>query len=311
MALGLEQAGFKHVLLVENDKHACATLKANREHWNVYQGDVNTVDFTPYRGAVDLVSGGAPCQPFSYAGKRLGFGDVRGTLFSQFARCLEEVQPRLFLFENVKGLKTHDSGRTFATIKHTFANAGYSLYYQVLNAAFYGVAQRRQRLFIVGVRDDLHAPPFTFPEPDAHMLTLKQALLNVPASPGASYSKNRAAVLSLVPPGGNWRDLPSNIREEYAGNITGGSTGMARRLAWDEPCPTILTSPSQKRTDRCHPEETRPLTVRESARVQSFPDDWVLCGSISAQYRQIGNAVPVELARRLGVSLAATVRAIK
>lgn len=116
LALGLEQAGIHGLIYVEQDHDACETLRHNRPSWNVIEDDIHNVDFSPYAGKVDLVSGGAPCQAFSYAGKRQGFGDVRGTLFAEFARCVNETHPHMFMFENVKGLLTHDNGRTFGTI---------------------------------------------------------------------------------------------------------------------------------------------------------------------------------------------------
>lgn len=303
MALGLEQAGFEHSLLVENDRQAVSTLKTNRPHWNVVSADVKDVDYSHYKG-VDVVTGGVPCQAFSYAGKRLGFEDVRGTLFGEFARCVKGTQPKVFLFENVKGLLRHDKGRTFDTIASVFTSLGYTLYYQVLDASFYGVGQKRERLFIVGVGEDV-STVFHFPEPQERRTTLRDSLHNVPESLGVKYSEKRKAIMDLVPPGGYWRDLPQEIQEkEYpTAGKHGGSTGMARRLQWDEPSLTLTTSPSQKMTERCHPDHTRPLTVREYARVQSFPDDWVFTGGITAQYKHIGNAVPVELARRIGVSI--------
>lgn len=304
LALGLEKAGVEHGLVVEWDKHAVATLRHNRPQWNVVGGDVCGVDFSSWHGVVDVVSGGAPCQAFSYAGKKLGFDDVRGTLFGEFARCVKETDPRAFVFENVPGLVTHDKGRTFATIVRVFASLGYQIHHDVLDASYYGVGQLRKRLFVVGFRSDVCAW-YEPPMPDGQQMTLRDALAGVPESCGAEYSQRRQSVLDLVPAGGCWRDLPQEIRErEYplAGK-SGGCTGMARRLAWDVPCLTLTTSPVGKMTERCHPDETRPLTVREYARVQSFPDEWEFCGPVSAQYKQIGNAVPVELARRVGVSV--------
>lgn len=143
LALGLEQAGIEGVEFVEFNHAACDTLRKNRPDWNVVEGDVHEVDFTQYHGKVDLVSGGAPCQAFSYAGKKLGFGDTRGTLFAEFARCVEEVSPKMFLFENVRGLLSHDRGRTFDTIKHTFEGLGYAVQHRVLNACYFGVGQKR------------------------------------------------------------------------------------------------------------------------------------------------------------------------
>ena len=307
LALGLEQAGFDGAAYIELDHAACDTLRKNRPQWNVIEGDVHNIDFMPYRGKVNFVSGGAPCQAFSYAGKKKGFGDTRGTLFAEFARCVREIQPMMFLFENVRGLLSHDHGRTFETIYHTFASLGYQIQYKILNACYFGVGQKRERLILIGIRDDLAGNvSFTYPQPDDHLTTLRDALQDVPDSPFIPYSEKKRKVMQLVPPGGCWVDLPEDIAKEYMGisyYSGGGRRGMARRIKWDEPCLTLTTSPSQKQTERCHPDETRPFTVREYARIQSFPDNWEFCGSISDQYRQIGNAVPVELARRVGVQV--------
>lgn len=307
LALGLEQAGIKGLAFIESNKSACNTLIKNRPKWNVIKDDIANVDFTKYKSKVDIVSGGAPCQAFSYAGKRLGFGDTRGTLFEQFARCVKEVEPKIFLFENVKGLLTHDKGRTFKTIKHEFESLEYNIQYKILNATYYGVAQKRQRLIVIGVRNDLKdVIKFTYPEPNENMTVLRDVLQNVPESPYQPYSENKKKIIGLVPAGGCWVDLPKEIAKEYMGKSYysgGGKRGMARRISWDEPCLTLTTSPSQKQTERCHPDETRPFTVREYARIQSFPDDWEFKGRLSEQYKQIGNAVPVELARRIGVEM--------
>lgn len=307
LALGLEKAGFSGLEFVEINHDACNTLRMNRPKWNVIEGDIHAVDFSPLRGRVDVVSGGAPCQAFSYAGKRLGFGDTRGTLFAEFARCVDEIRPKMFLFENVRGLLSHDKGRTFQTIMHTFASQGYEIQYKVLNACYFGVGQKRQRLIVIGIRADLVGRLcFEYPEPDARMTTLREALKGVPDSPYQPYSENKRKVMELVPPGGCWVDLPDEVARAYMGKSYfsgGGRRGMARRISWDEPCLTLTTSPSQKQTERCHPDETRPFTVREYARIQSFPDDWSFTGSISEQYKQIGNAVPVEMARRVGAQL--------
>lgn len=312
MALGLEQAGIEDLEFVEFNKPACDTLRTNRPNWNVVEGDVHEVDFTEYKGKVDLVSGGAPCQAFSYAGKRLGFGDTRGTLFAEFARCVKETEPKMFLFENVKGLLSHDKGRTFATILHVFQELGYQVEYKVLNAAYFGVGQKRQRLIVIGVRNDLKDKiQFEYPTPEDHMTVLRDVLQNVPDSPYQPYSESKRKVMELVPAGGCWIDLPEDVAKEYMGKSYysgGGRRGMARRISWDEPCLTLTTSPSQKQTERCHPDETRPFTVREYARIQSFPDDWKFAGSLSDQYKQIGNAVPVELARRIGVQIVSAIR---
>lgn len=305
LALGLELAGIKTLEYVEFDKACCETLRANRSEWNIVCDDIHNVDFTAYRDKVDIVSGGFPCQAFSFAGKKLGFEDTRGTLFHEFARCVKEVNPKVFLAENVRGLVSHDNGRTLRTIIDVLEGLGYTTQYQVLNAAYYGVGQKRERIVIIGIRNDLNIE-FTYPKLDEKMTTLRQALKDCPPSIGEEYSEKKRKVLELVPPGGCWVDLPEEVAKTYMGKSYysgGGRRGMARRISWDEPCLTLTCSPSQKQTERCHPEETRPFNVREYARIQSFPDDWKFCGGISDQYKQIGNAVPVEMARRIGVQL--------
>lgn len=305
LALGLEKAGIKTVEHVEFDKACCETLRTNRPNWNVICDDIHNVDFTQFRDKVDIVTGGFPCQAFSFAGKKLGFEDTRGTLFHEFARCVKEVNPKIFMAENVRGLVSHDKGRTLTTIINVLEALGYHTQQKILNAAYFGVGQKRERIVIVGIRNDTDIE-FSYPNEEDKMTTLREALKGCPKSDGVEYSEKKKKVLALVPPGGCWVDLPEDIAKEYMGKSYysgGGRRGMARRISWEEPCLTLTCSPSQKQTERCHPEETRPFTVRESARIQSFPDDWTFCGGIGDQYKQIGNAVPVEMARRIGIQL--------
>lgn len=305
MALGFENAGIQSELLVEWDRHACATLRRNWPDKNLIEGDVSAVDFSDYAGQIDVVAGGFPCQAFSYAGEGRGFADIRGTMFFQFARCVAEVRPKIALGENVRGLLSHDGGRTLATMLDKLTELGYRSAVRVLRAQFHDVPQKRERLIILAVRDDIQMP-ILFPREREFPVTLREALQEVPASPGQDYPEKKRRVMELVKPGGYWRDLPDEIQREYMGgsyHLSGGKTGIARRLAWDEPSLTLTCSPAQKQTERCHPEETRPLTIREYARIQSFPDSWEFTGSLSSQYKQIGNAVPVNLAYHLGCAV--------
>lgn len=315
LALGLSLAGFKHVLLNEFDKSACNTLRINHPEWNIIEGDVCSVDFTPLRDKVDFLSGGFPCQAFSYAGKQGGFNDTRGTLFFEMARAVNEIRPKVFMGENVKGLTSHDNGRTFSTIKNTIAELGYTLVEpRVLKAIIYQVPQKRERLILIAIRNDLaEKVNFHWPSPYTQVLTLRDAFsksviydTDVPTSEGVKYPLKKQKVLELVPQGGDWRNLPEDVAKEYMGGswlLGGGKTGMARRLSLDEPSLTLTCSPCQKQTERCHPLETRPLTVREYARIQTFPDNWLFAGTMSDKYKQIGNAVPVNLAWAVGRSL--------
>lgn len=315
LALGLEKAGFKSILLNEKDKYACDTLRTNRPNWNVVEDDIENVDFTPLKGKVDLLTGGFPCQPFSYAGNQLGFEDLRGTLVFEMARAIKEIQPKVFLAENVKGLKENDGGRTLSTIIKVLENLGYKIIENdIYKALFYKVPQKRERLIVIGVRADLY-DKLTFKKPSAYhrVLTVKDALKagelyknDVPKSSGQKYPKRKAEIMTFVPEGGYWRDLPIDLQKEYMMKsfyLGGGKTGMARRLSWDEPSLTLVCTPAQKQTERCHPSESRPLTTREYARIQTFPDDWIFKGSDSQVYKQIGNAVPVNLALAIGKAI--------
>ena len=221
----------------------------------------------------------------------------------------------MFLFENVRGLLSHDKGRTFETISSVFESLNYQIQHKVLNACYYGVGQKRERIIVIGIRNDLaDRIAFEYPIPDEKWTTLKTALKDCPKSIGETYSEKKKKVMDLVPAGGCWIDLPDEVARDYMKTSYysgGGRRGMARRIAWDEPCLTLTTSPSQKQTERCHPEETRPFTVREYARIQSFPDSWTFTGTMSEQYKQIGNAVPVELARRVGVQIVKALEGIE
>ena len=315
LALGVERAGFDHIGLIEFDKAASETLKKNRPEWNVIWDDIANIScldledyFNIKKGELALLSGGAPCQAFSYAGKRLGLEDTRGTLFYHYAIFLQKLQPKMFLFENVRGLLTHDGGKTYQTIKNVFEDAGYTIQYAVLNAWDYGVAQKRERLITIGIRNDLvDTVSFTFPKKHDYKPVLGDILVDVPESVGTRYSQKKEEIYKLVPPGGYWRDIPEEIAKEYmksCWDMGGGRTGILRRMSMDEPSLTVLTSPSQKQTDRCHPIEPRPFTVRENARCQSFPDEWEFCGTVGDQYKQVGNAVPVNLGYEIAKEIA-------
>ncbi|TAE60687.1 MAG: DNA cytosine methyltransferase [Nostocales cyanobacterium] len=282
-------------------------------------------------GEVDLVTGGPPCQPFSTAGKRGSVMDPRGSLFMDFIRVVKEAQPRFFLMENVRGLLSASlrhrpinqrgknyppleadeiAGAALQVVLTEMKELGYNVVYNLLEAADYGVPQNRLRVVFIGSRDGENV---TFPlakySKDGKTLpkwrTLKDGLVDLVDNRPEfiSYSENRLKFLKLLKAGQNWRYLPEELKQEAMGgafNSGGGKVGFYRRLSWEKPSPTITTCPHQKATDMCHPVELRPLTVRESARIQTFPDDWIFHGSISSKYKQIGNAVPVLLAQELG-----------
>lgn len=314
LALGLEKAGINCVALNEIDRYACKTLRKNRPEWKVLEGDVKSFSFDEYKDKIDIVTGGFPCQAFSYAGKQLGLDDAKGTLFYEFARIVNEVKPPICVGENVRGLLSHDNGKTLAGMISILDEIGYNVIspVQVLKAVNYKVPQKRERLIIIAIRKDINIA-YHYPKPYKKIYNLVDALkkgelydCDVPLSDGVKYPKRKKEILDLVPPKGYWRDLPIEIQKEYMQKsfyLGGGKTGMARRIGWDEPSLTLTCSPAQKQTERCHPDETRPFTIREYARIQTFPDDWEFIGASSTQYKQIGNAVPVNLAQEIGYSL--------
>jgi len=314
LAIGLEQAGLNCLALNEYDHWACETLRNNRPNWNIIEDDVRNISFSHLKGKVDVVTGGFPCQAFSYAGKKLGLNDARGTLFYEFARVVQETNPAICIGENVRGLLSHEDGKTIEGMISVLDEIGYNVITpRIFKTIFYKVPQKRERVLIVGIRKDLDPGLYEFPKPFKKVFTLKDALkkgelfdCDVPISNGSKYPQYKKDVLDLVPEGGYWRDLPLETQKEYMGGsffLGGGKTGMARRMSWTEPSLTLTCSPAQKQTERCHPDETRPFTVREYARIQTFPDDWKFAGSVSQQYKQIGNAVPVNFAKEVGYSI--------
>ena len=303
MALGFENAGLNHILLNEINKDACNTLKKNFPNGtNIICDDVKNISFQEYENKVDVIQAGFPCQAFSYAGQGKGFDDIRGTLFFEFARAIKEAKPKIAIGENVRGLVNHDGGKTLKTMLKVLEELGYKVQYRVLKAQYFDVPQKRERLLIIAIRNDLNID-FVFPKENNYIVPLRDALKDCPPSEGTQYAKKKKDILDLIPEGGYWRDLPLELQKEYMQASfyhTGGRTGMARRLAWNEPSLTLTCSPAQKQTERCHPSETRPLNVREYARIQTFPDSWDFQGSVSAKYKQIGNAVPVNLGYHVG-----------
>ncbi len=313
LAIGFEKAGIKCAALNEIDKWACQTLKENRPYWKVLEGDIKSFSFHNYKDKVDVVTGGFPCQAFSYAGKKLGLEDARGTLFYEFARVVKEVNPPICIGENVRGLLSHEKGKTLNGMVSILDEIGYNVVpVQVLKAINYKVPQKRERLILVGVRKDIDVK-YEYPKPYQKIYNLSDALkkgelykCDVPKSNGSEYPQHKKEILNLIPPKGYWRDLPVDLQKSYMGKsffLGGGKTGMARRIGWDEPSLTLTCSPAQKQTERCHPDETRPFRVREYARIQTFPDEWKFMGSISQQYKQIGNAVPCNLGKEIAFSV--------
>ncbi|HYC06214.1 MAG TPA: DNA cytosine methyltransferase [Azospirillaceae bacterium] len=338
--LGLEAAGFNPVFAADILPAAIQTIKVNKPNICTWQGDVFELEGKHIRSMagllsvdVDLLAGGAPCQSFSTAGNRRSIKDrEKGFLVFEFIRLVKELRPRAFLLENVKGILSAsvkhrqlpynnngviiDSwhGSVLREVVRRLRDIGYSVSFKELNAADYGVPQVRRRVFFVGYRDGVD---HSFPEPThsekgdllaPRWLTLKHAIgdLREDQSHCVQFSARKREILSLVPAGGNWRNLPEELQKESMGAAyyaKGGRTGHWRRLSWEKPSPTILTEPNNAGTCLCHPVETRPLSVAECARLQTFPDHWKFMGTGRDQYRLVGNAVPVKLAEALGRSI--------
>lgn len=335
--IGLTKAGLTVKVGQDFDNACVATTQANGH--NVLGGDIRNIqpqqmlDIAGLEpGMPFLICGGPPCQPFSTAGKRLGINDPRGSLFMDFIRMIDAIRPRFFIMENVKGLMSaplkhiplaqrndkstidESRGTVLDVILSEFNKLGYKTVYGVLDAVNYGVPQFRERFVLIGSRDqeDIFLPfPTHFQmhqDPAYRWKTLRSAIADLESDPGecAAFSTDRMDFLKLVPEGGNWRSLPNDLTEKAMGGAYlsgGGKVGFYRRLSYDQPSPTLVTSPVQKASMLCHPTQNRPLSVREYARIQQFPDDWKITGTTVAKYRQIGNAVPVGLAEALGKAI--------
>ena len=337
--IGLGRAGLNVVIGQDFEPSCVETMKANGH--KVLGGDIREIkpetllELTGLHvGEPFMICGGPPCQPFSTAGKRLGINDPRGSLFMDFIRMIDYIRPRFFVMENVKGIVSsplkHVStkervkddpeqklGTVLDVILSVFNKLGYKTVYGILDAVNYGVPQFRERFVLIGSRDneDIFLPmPTHFQmhqNSDYRWKTVGEVIKDLENDPGeyTPLSGDRKKYLHMVPEGGNWRDLPEEVIPVAMGGAYesgGGKVGFYRRLSYKQPSPTITTSPAQKATMLCHPRQDRPLSIKEYARIQQFPDDWKFTGTISAQYRQIGNAVPIGLAEAIGRAIIST-----
>ena len=311
LSSGLIKAGFIPLLLNDNNKDCCETLKRNHINTNVILSPMEKIDLTPYINKVDLLTGGIPCQSYSQSGLRKGLDDPRGHLIYPFVKMIETVKPKIFMIENVKGLITHNDGNTITEIINLLDKEKlYNIEYKLLNSADYSVPQKRERVFIIGTLKSKNLK-FIFPEKNEKIIVLKDVLINVPISIGGKYNEEKKKLFKLIPQGGCWINLPEDKQKSYLGKSYlsgGGKRGILYRLSMEKPSLTLLCTPSQKQTERCHPLEERPLNIREYARIQTFSDNYVFIGSMSSQYKQIGNAVPIELARQIGINLINTLK---
>jgi DNA (cytosine-5)-methyltransferase 1 len=306
LSSGLIKSGFTPLLLNDIEKDCCETLKLNHNNINIICSPMEDLDLTNYIDKVDLLCGGIPCQSFSISGKRKGLADKRGQLIYTFIKMIKKLKPKIFLIENVKGLINHNNGKTIKEILDLLTDDNlYDVDYKLLNSMNYNVPQKRERVFIIGLLKEKNLK-FTFPEKNKKIICLKEILVDVPISIGDKYNEKKIELFKLIPQGGCWINLPEEKQKEYLGKSYfsgGGKRGILHRLSIEKPSLTLLCSAVQKQTERCHPIENRPLTIREYARIQTFPDNYKFYGSMRSQYKQIGNAVPVELARQIGISL--------
>lgn len=331
--IGLQQAGLNIAIGQDFEPTCVDTMQING--YKALGGDIREIE--PDRileltnmkvGEPFLICGGPPCQPFSTAGKRLGINDPRGSLFMDYIRMIDYIKPRFFVMENVKGIMSsplkhvpteerndrdpeQKLGTVLDVILSEFKKLGYKTVYGILDAVNYGVPQFRERFVMIGSRDheDIFLPVpthFQMHQEEAYRWkTVGGAIkdLENEVSECGKLPPERKQYLKLIPEGGNWKDLPKNVVEKAMGGAYtsgGGKVGFYRRLTYSQPAPTVTTAPAQKATMLCHPVKDRPLSVHEYARLQQFPEDWKFVGTTAAKYKQIGNAVPVGLAKAIG-----------
>ena len=330
---------FKIVMANEYDPDIAKAYSLNHPTVNVIQGDIRDLTEETIKKAcgeeVDVIIGGPPCQSYSTLGKRQM--DDRAHLFEEYCRVLSIVKPKMFLFENVSGLLSMQGGKLIEIIKEEFGKLGYTLKLKLLNAADYGVPQFRERVILVGVRgenNDFEYPQATFGDQTINpnlrpYRTVKDAFSDMPVlgsgEIGINYStipqndfqeflrrnsthltenmspKNGEHLIKLMkalPDGGTKDDLPPELRPKS------GYGNTYAKMWWNRPAPTVTRNFATPSSSRCvHPRDSRAMTTREGARLQSFPDDYIFYGSISKKNLEIGNAVPpllsIELAKQV------------
>lgn len=335
--LGVEAAGFDVRVCVEMNKWAAQTIRKNTDI-PVIEKDINEVSTTEIlkaagltRRQITLVVGGPPCQAFSTAGKQRGLADFRGNVIIQYLRVISEIRPKYFILENVRGILSarlnvvpeeyseyegirNIKGSVIYFLTEEFKKLGYSISYALLNAANYGVPEKRERVIILGhIGERVPIPRPTHSEHGLHgthkWVTLRDAIGDLNQRENMRFVPLRprsVEYMKMLKAGENWTDLLPEIAEKAMGkayHLSGGKTGFLRRLSFDEPSPTLVTSPTMPATLLCHPTELRPLSVEEYARIQQFPDTWVFEGAVEEIYKQIGNAVPVGLGYAAGMQI--------
>ncbi len=325
---GMEKAGIASLLFCENDLKCRMTIQANRPNAALV-GDICKLDadrvfeyakVSRERG-IDVMFGGPPCQAFSTAGARRAFDDARGNVFLQFLSLANQIRPKYLVIENVRGLLStpypqEDGGvpvrhGALQLILKKLGEMNYRVSFNLYNAANFGAPQIRERIIMVAKREGEPMPWLspTHSNDEKWGLeawrTLRDACGNFRGKElhYSGFPEKRLKYFRMLTEGQYWKDLPKELQPKAMGKayaLSGGKTGFYRRLSWDKPSATLVTSPTMPATDLCHPEEDRPLAVEEYAAIQGFPSDWTFCGSVSDRYRQIGNAVPVALGEAIG-----------
>lgn len=294
-AIGLEQAGFEHVLLVELEKEYCESLKRNRPNWNVQCMDVHKFDGRPFRNEIDLLSGGVPCPPFSIAGKQLGKDDERD-LFPEMLRLVDEINPRLVMIENVKGLLSPKFDSYRQQIIDTLSNLGYNTHIELVNASDYGVPQLRPRVVIIGIRKDIH-DNFRFPQKELTTSNVGDSIYDLISENGWKLADE-------------WRLKANKIAPTLVGGSKkhgGPDLGPTRaKAAWAEL--GVDGKGIANEAPSADFEGMPRLTPRMLARIQGFPDNWDFGKKKTVACRMIGNAFPPPVAYKIGHQLYKTLQ---
>ena len=318
MDLGFKKAGFNIVWANDFDKDAQAVYSLNLG--KIDGRDILDINEKEIPNG-DILVAGFPCQPFSNAGNRKGVHDSRGLLYKECLRIIEEKNPKVIVFENVKGLLSskYIDGRNLTDViiadLENINGVGYEVIYQLVNSSDYGVPQNRQRVFFVGIRKDLGIK-FSFPQKHVKKNLSLKNILDIPEgvenNVDWAFSPQALAMIEFIPEGGSWKDVPyehlaprfqkirDNMKKYHSPNFY-------RRFSRDEICGTMTASAQPENCGIIHPTENRRYTVREVARIQSFPDDFKFITdspkNITAMYKVIGNAVPTMLAYNIAKSI--------
>lgn len=335
---GIEKAGIHPLLTSEIEPNARKTILLNRPNIGLI-GDINNYSASEIRKfanisenqEIDLVIGGPPCQAFSTAGQRKGFQDKRGNVFLTFIDRILELRPKFAVIENVRGIlsapfeceemekrfgfapKTPEEkkGGALLYILHKLEEGGYTVTFNLYNAANYGAPQKRERVVFFCSRDGQKVS-YLSPTNDEFgnfglpkWRTVREIISDLKENEqkAMKFPEKRLKYFKMLKAGQYWKHLPQEIQYEAMGEklkLGGGKTGFFRRVGWDEPSPTLVTDPTMPATDLCHPEKDRPLSIQEYARIQEFPDDWKFFGEMKDVYKQIGNAVPISLGCAIG-----------